>query len=157
MCAKVKRRCSARLRFISSLRKSKGEWRGELGGEAQDDILGDPQGEQDVWGFNWKAVGLQTASLVACWGGSLMVLFPAAFWVQRQSPVLPSPNSSFLSEEIHKGILTLPCIHSSDFQECSSFSFSEDRYKSIWTQAAVQLVNEPPSAPGCVYTALSPG
>lgn len=36
------------LRFIRSLRKSKGEWRGELRGESQGDILGEPQGEPDI-------------------------------------------------------------------------------------------------------------
>lgn len=109
--AKVKRRCSAILRFIRSLRNSNGEWRGELRGEPQGDILGDMQGEQDVCGFSWKAGGLQPgkepASPAVCRGGSLMVLFPTAFWVQRHSPVSPTEHSGCLSEEIHKQIFTV--------------------------------------------------
>lgn len=111
MWAKVKRRCSAILRLIRSLRNSNGEWRGELRGEPQGDILGDPQGEQDVCGFSWKAGGLQSGkepdSPLDCRGASLMVLFPTAFWVQSHSPVSPTEHSSCLSEEIHKPIFTV--------------------------------------------------
>lgn len=112
--ARVKRRCSAILRLIRSLRNSRGEWRGELRGEPHGDILGDPQGERDVWGFSCKAGGLHTGkqppSPLVCWGGSLMVPFPAAFGVHRRCPGSPSQYSSCLSEEIHKYIFTVSCI-----------------------------------------------
>lgn len=59
MCAKVKRLCSAMLRFMRSLRNSRGEWRGEFRGESQGDIRGDPQGEADFdCGFSWMGWGL---------------------------------------------------------------------------------------------------
>lgn len=47
VCAKVKRRCRARLRFIRSLRNSSGEWQGEPRGETRRDMPGDPWGERD--------------------------------------------------------------------------------------------------------------
>lgn len=113
MWAKVKRRCRAMLRFIRSLRNSRGEWRGEFRGEPQGDILGDPQGEQDDWGFSWMAWGLlsgkepasselsQGASLILLFIGliKLLLIYSAALSVLTGSPVRPSHSSSILSEE----------------------------------------------------------
>lgn len=111
MCAKVKRLCRAMLRFMRSLRNSRGEWRGEFRGESQGDILGDPQGEPDVdWGFRWMGWGLlsgkesaspelsQRASLMLpVWGfnktWSLTLISYAGPPVLTGSPACPCQSS----------------------------------------------------------------
>lgn len=80
-----------------------------------------------------------------------MALFPAAFWVHRRCPVSPSQHSSCLSEEIHRCLVSGGLIHR-DF-----LPFNSWRTDTNWTVAVVQLVNDPPSAAGFVYTARSPG
>ncbi|KAJ8374747.1 hypothetical protein SKAU_G00053270 [Synaphobranchus kaupii] len=61
VCARVKRLCRARLRFIRSFRNSSGEFRGELRGEFRGDIPGEPLGDAPVdLGFSlmgWFPVG----------------------------------------------------------------------------------------------------
>lgn len=168
MWAKVKRRCRAMLRFIRSLRNSRGEWRGEFRGEPQGDILGDPQGEQDDWGFSWMAWGLlsgkepasselsQGASLILLFIGliKLLLIYSAALSVLTGSPVRPSQSSSILSEE--KLLSPLVMIHFILTDTCesweSSFFSKHCRRTRTWVQEWAL-----PSAVSSVYIALSSG
>lgn len=51
----------------------------------------------------------------------------------------------------------LPCLVYAGLTHRSSAPFHSWRTDTNWTVAVVQLVNDPPSAAGFVYTALSPG
>lgn len=51
----------------------------------------------------------------------------------------------------------LPCLVHAGLVHRSFLPFNSWRTDSNWTVAVVQLVDDPPSAAGFVYTALSPG